>query len=142
MPHVSRRLERQREGSLVPLEDYALDTAAIGGLLGSAADFVPLLSEMLSGSDDVLTARSKQEMLTLQSRGAAGIVSRVGVGLGWKCGRDTVEYWNHEGGGAGFATEIRIYPAHGVGVVMLMNATHRAKLSRVAHEVCELLRLG
>lgn len=141
MPDVSRRLERARVGSLVPLNEYALDTAAIGGLLGGAEDFLAMASELLTSGDGVLSANSKREMLTLQSEGAAGIASKVGVGLGWKCGRrHGVEFWNHEGGGAGYTSETRIYLEDSVGVVILMNATQTKGLSLLADEICEVLR--
>jgi hypothetical protein len=64
------------------LEPYALDTAAIRGLIGPVRDFTPLLREMLDPNDGVLSAASKREMLRLQARGRAGIESSVGVGLG------------------------------------------------------------
>ena len=140
-PDVSKRLERERHGGVVPLAEFSLDTAAIGGLIGCAADFLPLAVEMLSNEDGVLSAESKREMLTMQARGQAGIVSAEGVGLGWKLGRaNGVELWNHEGGGAGFTSETRIYPRDGVAVVVLMNKTQTRKLSWLAHEMCELLR--
>lgn len=140
IPHAAQRIRAGRAGRLVTLRPYALDTAAIGGLSGSALAFLPLLREMLSETDGVLRAASKREMLTLQSRGAAGVVSRDGVGLGWK--RGTVDgriFWNHEGGGAGFGTETRLYPDVGLGVVILMNLSHSAGLSRACHRACELL---
>ncbi|HMR09202.1 MAG TPA: serine hydrolase domain-containing protein, partial [Polyangiaceae bacterium] len=138
MPEVSRQLERARLGSLVPLNQYTLDTAAIGGLLGCATDFLPMASELLKTTNGILSADSKREMLTVQSPGAAGIASRVGVGIGWKCGRHRgVEFWNHEGGGAGFTSETRIYPDTNLAVVILMNATQSKKLSMLAHEICE-----
>jgi D-alanyl-D-alanine carboxypeptidase len=141
MPALSKRLEKPRLGALVPLNEYALDTAAIGGLLGCPTDFLPMAIELLEPADGVLTAGSKQEMLTLQSRGAAGIASKVGVGLGWKYGRDgDVDFWNHEGGGAGFTSEVRIYPESGIGVVLMMNASQTRKLSMLSHRICELFR--
>lgn len=141
MPAVAARLEAGRDGALVRLHEYALDTAAIGGLIGVAADFLPLTAEMLTPEDGVLTARSKREMLTLHAQGAAGIASTVGVGLGWKFGRaDSTPFWNHEGGGAGFTSETRIYPEQRLGIVILMNATQSRTLSLVAHDLCELIR--
>ena len=140
-PADAKRLERSREGSTVSLEDFSLDTAAIGGLIGRSEDFLPLATELLSPDDGLLRAESKREMLTLQARGRAGIASAEGVGIGWKCGRQgDVELWNHEGGGAGFMSETRIYPADGLGIVLMVNATQTRRLSWMAHAVCEVLR--
>jgi CubicO group peptidase (beta-lactamase class C family) len=142
-PRVAARLEGQRLGPRIALEEYALDTAAIGGLMGCSEDFLPLVAEMLSPTDGVLTAQSKREMLTVHAEGAAGIASKVGVGLGWKLGRQGgTTFWNHEGGGLGFTSETRLYPDHGLGMVLLMNTTQTSKLSWLAHEICELLRVS
>lgn len=141
LPEVSKRLYGKPARGLVALAPYSLDTAAIGGIVGAVGEYLPLLREMLDPGDGLLTAASKREMLTLHARGPAGIVSREGVGLGWKLGRAAgTEFWNHEGGGAGFCSETRLYPEDGVGIVLLMNLTQSAKLSRIAHEVCERLR--
>ena len=142
-PATARRLYRRPTGAFMPLEPYALDTAAIGGLIGDVHDFVPLVREMLDPVDGVLKVATKREMLTRHSRGALGVVSREGGGLGWKRGIvGDVEYWNHEGGGAGFCSETRVYPSAGLGMVLLTNLSQTAGLSRVAHEVCEALRAG
>ncbi len=140
-PSVARRIRSDRVGSLVGLRPFSLDTAAIGGLVGAAGAFLPLLREMLTRGDGALRASSKDALLTPRSRGAAGIVSREGVALGWKLGAlGARRFFNHEGGGPGFATETRLYPDEGVGVVVLMNLTHSRGLSRLAHRICERLR--
>jgi CubicO group peptidase (beta-lactamase class C family) len=63
---------------------------------------------------------------------------RVGIGLGWKFGRvaDRV-FLNHEGGGAGFTSELRLYPASQPGIALAMNAMRMPQTMRVAHRVCE-----
>ena len=141
LPKASRRILGRGQGRFVPVHSFGLDTSAIGGLVGSALDFVPLLAEMLNPADALLCAESKRQMLTQHASGAAGVLSRVGVGLGWKLGRvDGREFWNHEGGGPGFCSETRLYPSEGLGVVVLMNLSHTAALSEVAHTLCESIR--
>jgi CubicO group peptidase (beta-lactamase class C family) len=141
LPGVSRRLRTGRTGWFVTLTPYSLDTAAIGGLVGCGSAFLPYLREMLSPEDGVLRAASKREMLTLHARGAAGIVSRDGVGIGWKRGTtDGRVWWNHEGGGAGFCSETRLYPDDGLGVVVLVNRSQSRGLSRVCHAIAEAVR--
>lgn len=140
-PKAAGRLWGKTVGGLTTLRPFGLDTAAIGGLSGTAMDFLPLLKEMLDPADGLLRAASKTEMLSVQTVGRAGIVSREGVGLAWKLGRvDGTEFWNHEGGGPGFCSETRIYPADGLGVVVLMNRSQTPRLSRVAHAICEHVR--
>ena len=141
MPGAHEWLTDAPHGRLMSLSPFGLDTAAIGGLVGSAPGFLPLLAEMLSGDDGLLRADSKREMLTAHAAGAAGIMSRDGVGLGWKRGLvDGVEFWNHEGGGPGFCTETRLYPSAGLGIVVLMNLSQSKRLSRACHELCESIR--
>jgi CubicO group peptidase (beta-lactamase class C family) len=140
-PGVAKRVRGERAGGLRGLRPFSLDTAAIGGLVGRADAFLPLLREMLVPGDGVLGASSKAALLAPRSRGAAGIMSRNGVALGWKLGVvNGTRFFNHEGGGPGFATETRLYPDEGVGVVLLMNLTHGRGLSQLAHRICERLR--
>jgi CubicO group peptidase (beta-lactamase class C family) len=140
-PGVAGRIRGERTGGLLGLRPFSLDTAAIGGLVGRADAFLPLLGEMLAPGDGVLSKHSKAALLAPRSRGAAGIVSREGVALGWKLGLVAGRrFFNHEGGGPGFATETRLYPDEGVGVVILMNLTHGPGLSHLAHRISERLR--
>jgi hypothetical protein len=74
------------------------------------------------------------------ARGQAGFEAKVGVGLGWKIGQAAGRmFLNHEGSGAGFTSETRIYPQKQIGIVMLMNAMG-AHVSKLAHRVCEKIR--
>lgn len=128
-------------GSLLSLRPFDLDTAAIGGLIGGAFDFAPLVAEFISGSDGVLRADTRASMLQTASAGAAGIASTSGVGIGWKHGYSSdCEFWNHEGGGPGFCSELRIYPEQQVGFVILINRSQTRALSWVCHDLCEQLR--
>jgi len=141
LPGTRGRLTQKPVDGLVGLNEFGLDSAAIGGLVGAVGDFVPLVQEFLRDDDGVLPRAARDEMLTVQAEGSAGIASTVGTGLGWKAGEvDGVRFWNHEGGGPGFATETRVYPEAGLGVVLLMNRTHKPALSRLAHDAAEVIR--
>ena len=140
MPSASRRLRRGRTKGLVELNDYNLSTAAIGGLVGSVEDFAPFVQSQLNDGAPLLSEETARQMQTLVARGRAGIESKVGVGLGSKIGMaGDHPFLNHEGGGAGFTSEIRLYPEAGIGVVMAMNRSSMAHTMRVAHRSCELL---
>ncbi len=123
-----RSLVGDRSGAFVAFRPYELDTAAIGGLCGRAEDFVPLLRANLEpASHPVLSAPTVERMQERWARGAIGICSREGAGCGWKIGdQEGRRFLNHEGGGAGFTSELRIYPDEGVGIVLLMNRLSRA----------------
>jgi CubicO group peptidase (beta-lactamase class C family) len=138
-----RRLFGSRDGRYLPLRPFDLNCAGIGGLVGTLTDFAPIIAEFLSPSDGALSAGSKRQMLSKQAAGKVGVISDRGVGLAWKLGQvDGIDYWNHEGGGPGYCSELRLYPAQGMGFVILFNLSQSRALSKVAHQICELLRRG
>jgi D-alanyl-D-alanine carboxypeptidase len=137
-PDTARRLYRERVNGLVELNDYRLDSAAIGGLVGSTVEFSRFLRAQLSGGGGVLTPESTHLMQQRVAWGVAGIASRAGVGLGWKLGEvDGRRFLNHEGIGAGFTAELRIYPEAGIGISLAMNGMRLPRTVRAAHEICE-----
>ena len=173
--HESERLDnsrRCRRGAglytLGGAQPFDLDCTPIGGLVGTAPDFAPLLREVLraysyckpqpqsdtgssncsSGTTDdnnnnnpptlLLSPASWNNMVTKHFDGSVGIFSKLGVGLAFKMGLDFV---NHEGGGPGFTSESRCYLEDGLGMVILMNKWSLAfQESAVCHEICELVR--
>jgi CubicO group peptidase (beta-lactamase class C family) len=87
MPKIARKVRGPRIGKWQELRDYDLDTAAIGGLVGSAVEFAPFLIAHLNEGRDILSPGSTRQMQTIVAQGQAGVESKVGVGLGWKTGR-------------------------------------------------------
>lgn len=143
LPAVARRLYGGRIGGLIELNEYNLDSAAIGGLVGSVVDFGRFLQMQLGGGGGVLSRESTRLMQTMVARGQAGVESRLGIGLGWKFGRSgTRVFLNHEGAGAGFTSELRLYPEEGVGIALAMNLMRAPATMRVAHRVCEAVVAG
>jgi CubicO group peptidase (beta-lactamase class C family) len=139
-PELRGRLYAERVGHQVPLFEFNLATPAIGGLVGSVVEWAKFVHAHLTGGGPVLGAHSVSLMQTQVAAGSAGIESRVGVGLGWKIGEaDGRRFLNHEGGGAGFTSELRIYPDEEVGVVIAMNAMSMPRTMRLAHKICETL---
>jgi CubicO group peptidase (beta-lactamase class C family) len=140
VPSAARRLYKGRMGTLLELNEYGLSSAAIGGLVGSVLDFSRFLQSQLVGGGSVLSPGSMAKMQTMVAAGQAGVVSREGIGLGWKFGSGRHgRFMNHEGSGAGFASELRLYPDRGVGIALAMNAMRMPKTMRVAHAMCEAL---
>lgn len=142
-PDLPRRLYRERAGALVELGEYTLGSAAIGGLVGSMPELAKFLVAQLSGGGAILSEASTWRMQTLVAEGAAGIASRSGIGLGWKIGRtDAHAFLNHEGGGAGFTSELRIYPEAGIGIALAMNVMRQPRTMWAAHRICEAVLAG
>jgi CubicO group peptidase (beta-lactamase class C family) len=103
-------------------------------------EFAPFLIAHLNDGCGILSPSSTQQMQTIVARGQAGFEAKVGVGLGWKIGQvDGRVFLNHEGGGAGFTSETRLYPQDQIGIIMLMNVMG-VKVNRLAQRVCEMIR--
>jgi CubicO group peptidase (beta-lactamase class C family) len=143
-PPTARRIYRGRAGiGLMALADYNLATSAAGGLIGSVGSFVPFIQSQLNDGRPLLSKASLRNMHTLAAAGKAGVTSREGVGLGWKIGvAGGRRFLNHEGAGAGFTSELRIYPDSGLGLVVLMNRSSMGRTIRVAHAICELMSVN
>lgn len=138
LPDVSKKLYGGHVNGFVALRNYDLDTAAIGGLVGAVPGFAPFVIAHLNAGAGILTKETSQLMQTMVARGQAGIASKVGIGLGWKIGQSGEDsFINHEGGGAGFTSETRIYPTKGIGFVIAMNRMNIPHTSMVAHRICE-----
>jgi D-alanyl-D-alanine carboxypeptidase len=140
-PGVGARLYGARVGRLVELREYDLATSAIGGLVGTMPDFGRFLTSQLAGGGPLLRHDTTVRMQTQVAAGAAGIESRVGTALGWKVGAvGGRRFLNHEGGGAGFTSELRLYPEAGLGMALGMNAMRMPVTMRLAHRICEVAR--
>ncbi|MBI5499820.1 MAG: beta-lactamase family protein [Deltaproteobacteria bacterium] len=139
MPELMRRLCATTVGPYTELRHYDLDATPIGGLVGSVLDFAAFLRDQLAEKSLLLGDASRKAMQTLSVRGAAGMCSRLGVGLGWKLGegRHGV-FLNHEGGAPGYTTEVRIYPGRKLGIVFASNRFAK-RISRAFHPVFDAL---
>jgi CubicO group peptidase (beta-lactamase class C family) len=139
MPEMMKRLCGDAVGSYTELRHYDLDAAPIGGLVGSVLDLAAFVRDQLAERSVLLGDGHRQAMQTMTVRGAAGMCSRLGVGLGWKLGegRHGV-FLNHEGGAPGYTTEVRVYPQRKLGVVFASNRFAK-RISRAFHPIFDAL---
>lgn len=115
-----------RHGAQLSLRQFLVDGAAYGGLVGpvtDAARFVRL--HLRDGELDgrrVLSASSLREMRDVRWPGKP-----FDHGLGWfrkpVGDPDRPEFVEHFGAGAGFWNAMRLYPATGLGMVVMANTT-------------------
>ena len=138
-----------RGAGLYTMADFDLDAIPIGGLIGTAHDFLPLMQQVLrhcgAGSTTGeqkpavgLAADSWKNMVSKHYDGRIGVYSRDGVGYAFKIGTDFV---NHEGGGPGFTTESRCYLEDGIAMVVMTNKwSITMSECTVCHKICELIR--
>ena len=134
-------------------EPFFLDANAYGGAIGSVADATKLLRAFLhEGRLDgrrVLSPAPVRAMLedgwvpAGRSNVATPSHRRAGMqhGLGWWVFPSPAGHmYQHTGAGPGFATIFRLYPAEGLGIAVLANATSLDR-EGIADRLYELFRL-
>jgi CubicO group peptidase (beta-lactamase class C family) len=131
---VDRRLFGATRAGYTAFRPFLIDGAPYGGLLGPVSELGSFLQACLGGGayqgHRILEPASLAEMLTPQRdlRGAALRTSRSNreacMGLGWHlAGEGETRSSYHIGGGAGYRSELRIYPALGYGIAVMGNET-------------------
>jgi CubicO group peptidase (beta-lactamase class C family) len=131
---VDRRLFGTTRSRYTAFRPLLIDGAPYGGLLGPVCELGSFLQACLGGGAHqgrrVLQPASLAEMLTPQRdlRGEALRTSRrtrqAYMGLGWHLAGDgETRSCYHLGGGAGFRSELRIYPTLGYGITVMGNET-------------------
>ncbi|HEX5625453.1 MAG TPA: serine hydrolase domain-containing protein [Saprospiraceae bacterium] len=94
---------------------------AYGGLIGTPGAFVRFIQDLLS-PDGVLIDEASKQVLFTENRNISG--KPTGMCLAWFKGQlNGQDYFSHAGGGGGYYAEIRIYPALGLGSVVMFNRT-------------------
>lgn len=109
------------EGNWLRLEDFHLNGPAFGGLVGTASSFGTFLQDQLR-TDSVLLSPQTRRLLESQQTDSAG--NPIPMTLGWHIGEvNGVSYFYKEGGGGGFHSEMRLYPAQAIATVVMVNRT-------------------
>jgi CubicO group peptidase (beta-lactamase class C family) len=121
---IPRKIIGSKDDRFVALRHFYVDGAAYGGLVGPPTDAIRFVRAHLRGGEldgaRILSEERCREMQTIVTHGR-----RLQVGLGWfrRGAAPDADFVEHLGGGAGFWNCMRIYPARGVGVVIMGNAT-------------------
>jgi len=107
------------------LKPFEVDGAPYGGLGGTAADLLQLGRAMIASG-----SVGKQSVIetSLARLAISPVHSKNGlpfpIGLGWHLGETHGEpFANHLGGGAGFRSELRIYPRINQAIAVVANET-------------------
>ena len=119
MPDAARL--RSSEPGYIRYSPFFLDGAAYGGLMGNVAGWATLLSAIVSRDPQLLPAEGYAALFAPQAL-ASGKPS--GHALAWFVGKlRGHDYLCHAGGGPGYGSEIRIYPALGAASAFVSNET-------------------
>jgi len=109
------------EGNWKPFNNFYVNGAAYGGLVGSPYAFVTYLRQLLDPRSRLISEDYKQLLFTENHT----IDNQpTGMCLSWFTGYlNGIQYFSHAGGGGGYYCELRIYPDKGMGSAIFFNRT-------------------
>ena len=133
--NIYKQLIKHSEGKLYGLNEFEMDSLSNNGIICSVEDLSVFLHSHFLKNDDVIL---KDEYLRMMQDnmlyGGIGIESKYAQGYGWKIGimnenNDDVviRFLNSEGYGAGFTTEMRIYPDDDCAIIVCCNYSPSTK---------------
>ena len=109
------------EENWLHINNVYLNGPAFGGAIGSARAFSRILQSLLSDKSVLLGSNVKQHLFS-QEKNNSG--KEIDMTLGWHIGvLNSKKYYFKEGGGAGFHSEMRIYPDINLATVLMVNRT-------------------
>lgn len=109
------------EGSWLHINNVYLNGPAFGGAIGSAKAFSRILQSLLSETSVLLGSNVKQHLYSQEKTNSG---KELDMTLGWHIGElNGMKYYFKEGGGAGFHSEMRIYPDANLASVLMVNRT-------------------
>jgi len=117
---VDARFIGAYEGSWLHVNDNYLDGAAFGGLVASARAVGRFLQDQLADRPVLLGVETRRRFLE-QQRNLAG--EPIEMTLGWHVATRHRGFLFKEGGGAGFHSEMRLYPAARIATVVIANGS-------------------
>jgi len=118
---IDRQYIDRYDGAWLRIRPHYLNGAAFGGLVGTAEGFGRFLTDQLQEHSAILDDRARRWLYERQTTMDGRPVPMT---LGWHVGEvGGTPVWFKEGGGGGFHAMMRLYPARGVGSVIISNAT-------------------
>lgn len=109
------------EGDWLHIQNHYLNGPAFGGLIGTSRGFGKILQDQLEPKSVLINNETKKLFYTQQTTNNGDPIDMT---LGWHIGyTNNTKYFFKEGGGAGFHSEMRIYPAQGIASVIMVNKT-------------------
>lgn len=107
-------------GRWVRIRDHFLNGPAFGGLVATASGFAAFLQDQLAPQSRLFGDATRRLFFEPQQSARGPIPMTPGWHVG-SSGR--ARFFFKEGGGGGFHCMMRLYPAHGIGTVVMTNAT-------------------
>jgi D-alanyl-D-alanine carboxypeptidase len=118
---LDKELIGRTEGRWLNIREHYLNGPAFGGLITTARAVGAFLQDQLRDRPVLMRPETRELFFAQQS---ATDRKPVPMTLGWHVGDlNGTRYFYKEGGGGGYHCEMRIYPAHGLGSVIMVNET-------------------
>jgi CubicO group peptidase (beta-lactamase class C family) len=118
---IDRELVGGYAGPWLEIRGHYLNGPAFGGLVGSARGFAKFLQDQLRPHSSLFGDATRDVFMTPQQTSTG---RPVGMTPGWHVGSTSgARYFYKEGGGGGFHSMMRLYPASGIASVVIANAT-------------------
>ncbi len=109
------------EGNWLHINNLYLNGPAFGGLIGSSCSFGKFLQDQLKERSVLYNNETRNLFISQQKNNAGELIDMT---LGWHIGElEGEKYFFKEGGGAGYHSEMRIYPVKGIASVIIVNKT-------------------
>ena len=117
---IDKALIGDYEGPWLRIRDHYLNGPAFGGLVGTAVSFSRFLQDQLRAHSALFGDATRA--LFYEQQHVSG--RPIAMTLGWHMGSTGgMAFYFKEGGGGGFHCLMRLYPAQGIGTVIMSNAT-------------------
>jgi D-alanyl-D-alanine carboxypeptidase len=118
---IDSRFIGEYEDGYLHVNDHYLNGPAFGGIVATARAIGGFLQDQLADSSRLLSDETRRLFFEQQIRNDG---TRIDMTLGWHIGHnDGVRFLFKEGGGGGFHSEMRIYPAQRIASVVIANNT-------------------
>ncbi|EQA43707.1 beta-lactamase [Leptospira broomii serovar Hurstbridge str. 5399] len=107
------------EQNWLRIRDHYVDGPAFGGVICTSNAIVSILQDLLRDKSKLIGSEMKRLLFTQQLNNKGEPIEMT---LGWHIGKlDQMRFFYKEGGGAGFHSEMRIYPDLWIATVVLTN---------------------
>lgn len=118
---IDREFLGDYEGPWLRIHSHYVNGPAFGGLVGTARGFGKFLQDQLRQHSVLFSDTTRGLFYSAQQTNQG---TEIPMTLGWHIGDiDRIRFYYKEGGGGGFHSMMRVYPASGIATIVMTNAT-------------------
>ena len=118
---IDKKVIGNYENGWLHIKNVYVNGPAFGGAIGSAVAFSRIQHDLIKTQSKLLGLKAKQRLFTQQRLNSS---NKIDMALGYHIGKTNgITFYYKKGGGAGFNSEMRIYPEIGISSVLMSNRT-------------------